>query len=166
MAKPDFDEIIDRTGTACNKWDDMQAIYGVAPGDGIRCGWPTWTSAPASVQRAVEGIWPPMASMAIRRQPRLYRGDPLVDGAPPQLGGRAGMDPDRARAGERHRALRRRLHPAGRCGDPDDPGLSRLARVTRAAGREVREFLLALVDGEYRMDWPAWEKLLTGNEKC
>ena len=39
------------------------------------------------------------------------------------------------------------------------------ARVTRAAGREVREFPLAQVDGEYRMDWPAWEKLLTGNEK-
>ena len=35
MAKPDFDEIIDRTGTACNKWDDMQAVYGVPPDDGI-----------------------------------------------------------------------------------------------------------------------------------
>ena len=57
MARPDFDEIIDRTGTGCNKWDDMQAVYGVAPGDGIAM----WVAdmdfrPPASVQRAVEGM--------------------------------------------------------------------------------------------------------------
>ena len=31
----DFDEIIDRRGTHCSKWDMMQALYGVAPDDGL-----------------------------------------------------------------------------------------------------------------------------------
>ena len=31
----DFDEIIDRRGTHCSKWDMMQPIYGVAPDDGL-----------------------------------------------------------------------------------------------------------------------------------
>ena len=35
MTTPDFDEIIERRGTNCNKWDDMQAIYGVPAEDGL-----------------------------------------------------------------------------------------------------------------------------------
>ncbi|WP_297977334.1 MalY/PatB family protein [uncultured Amaricoccus sp.] len=31
----DFDEIIDRRGTHCSKWDMMQPLYGVAPDDGL-----------------------------------------------------------------------------------------------------------------------------------
>ena len=30
-----FDEIIDRRGTHSDKWDMMEAKYGVSPGDGI-----------------------------------------------------------------------------------------------------------------------------------
>lgn len=30
-----FDEIIDRRGTGCNKWDRMEALYGVSPDDGL-----------------------------------------------------------------------------------------------------------------------------------
>ena len=31
----DFDEIIDRRGTHCSKWDMMQPLYGVSPDDGL-----------------------------------------------------------------------------------------------------------------------------------
>lgn len=31
----DFDEIVDRRGTHCAKWDKMQALFGVSPDDGI-----------------------------------------------------------------------------------------------------------------------------------
>ena len=31
----DFDEVIDRRGTHCSKWDKMQALYGVSPDDGL-----------------------------------------------------------------------------------------------------------------------------------
>ena len=30
-----FDEIIDRRGTHCSKWDMMQPLYGVSPDDGL-----------------------------------------------------------------------------------------------------------------------------------
>ncbi|HVL19623.1 MAG TPA: PatB family C-S lyase [Amaricoccus sp.] len=36
----DFDEIIDRRGTHCSKWDMMQALYGVSPDDGL----PMWVA--------------------------------------------------------------------------------------------------------------------------
>jgi cysteine-S-conjugate beta-lyase len=55
MTHPDFDQIIDRRGTRCSKWDDMQAAYGVAPEDGLAM----WVAdmdfrPPRAVQRAVE----------------------------------------------------------------------------------------------------------------
>lgn len=32
---PNFDEIINRRGTHCSKWDAMEAVYGVSPKDGL-----------------------------------------------------------------------------------------------------------------------------------
>jgi bifunctional pyridoxal-dependent enzyme with beta-cystathionase and maltose regulon repressor activities len=57
------------------------------------------------------------------------------------------------------------LHPTGRRGGPDDPGLSRLRprhprRRARGGGMPA-----GLEDGTARMDFAAWEKLLTGREK-
>ena len=51
----DFDEIIDRVGTHCSKWDKMEALYGVDPRDGISM----WVAdmdfrAAPCIQRAVE----------------------------------------------------------------------------------------------------------------
>jgi len=51
----DFDRIIDRFGTHSVKWDMMEALYGVAPDDGIAM----WVAdmdfpPPAAVQEAVE----------------------------------------------------------------------------------------------------------------
>lgn len=51
----DFDEIIDRRGTHSDKWDMMEAHYGVSPSDGI----PMWVAdmdfrPPAPVQAALE----------------------------------------------------------------------------------------------------------------
>ncbi|MDN5568871.1 MAG: PatB family C-S lyase, partial [Paracoccus sp. (in: a-proteobacteria)] len=39
------------------------------------------------------------------------------------------------------------------------------ARVIRAQDREVVELPLAMQDGEYRMDWDAWQPMLKGHEK-
>ena len=49
-----FDRIIDRRGTHSNKWDMMEALYGVKPDDGIAM----WVAdmdfaPPACVQAAV-----------------------------------------------------------------------------------------------------------------
>ena len=166
MARPDFDEIIDRTGTGCNKWDDMQAVYGVAPGDGIAM----WVAdmdfrPPASVQRAVEG----MAAHGIYGYPGTNPA--YTDAIRWWMKNRHGWDV----APEWILTAHGLVNATALCVDaftqPGDavilmtPVYHAFARVTRAAGREVREFPLANLDGEYRMDWPEWEKLLTGNEK-
>ena len=36
-----FDAVIDRAGTACEKWDGRQDVFG--RGDVIPSGWRTWT---------------------------------------------------------------------------------------------------------------------------
>ena len=166
MARPDFDEIIDRTGTACNKWDDMQAVYGVPPGDGIAM----WVAdmdfrPPASVQRAVEA----MAAHGIYGYPGANTA--YLDAIRWWMATRHGWDV----APEWILTAHGLVNATALCVDaftqPGDavilmtPVYHAFARVTRAAGREVREFPLALRDGEYRMDWPEWEKLLTGREK-
>jgi len=51
----DFDELIDRRGTACGKWDKMEALFGVSPDDGIAM----WVAdmdfrAPPSVLQALQ----------------------------------------------------------------------------------------------------------------
>ena len=52
-----FDEIIDRRGTHCVKWDKMEALYGVSPDEGIAM----WVAdmefrTPACVQDALQAV--------------------------------------------------------------------------------------------------------------
>ena len=166
MAKPDFDEIIDRTGTACNKWDDMQAVYGVPPGDGIAM----WVAdmdfrPPASVQRAVEG----MAAHGVYGYPGTNTA--YNEAIRWWMQTRHGWDV----APEWILTAHGLVNGTALCVDaftkPGEavilmtPVYHAFARVTRAAGREVVEFPLAVRDGEYRLDWQSWEKLLTGRER-
>ncbi|WP_449044563.1 MalY/PatB family protein [Paracoccus versutus] len=166
MAQPDFDEIIDRTGTHCSKWDDMQAIYGVSPGDGIAM----WVAdmdfrPPAPVQRAVEA----MAAHGVYGYP----------GANPDYVGaiRWWMDSRHGWQVEPEWILSAHglVNGTAICVDaftqPGDrvivmtPVYHAFARVIRASGREVAEFPLAIQDGQYRMDWEGWQRLLTGRER-
>ena len=48
--QPDFDELIERRGTVCNKWDDMAGVFGLDAPDAL----PMWVAdmdfaAPAGV---------------------------------------------------------------------------------------------------------------------
>lgn len=166
MTQPDFDEIIDRTGTACSKWDDMQALYGVSPEDGISM----WVAdmdfrPPASVQRAVEG----MAAHGIYGYPGANRA--YTDAIRWWMASRHGWEV----AAEWILTAHGLVNGVGICVDaltqPGDavilmtPVYHAFARVTRAAGRGVTEFPLVQVDGEYRMDWEAWAGRMTGREK-
>ena len=52
-----FDEQIDRRGSNCDKWDNMEAKYGVSPADGLAM----WVAdgdfrPPACVQQAVQDM--------------------------------------------------------------------------------------------------------------
>lgn len=166
MAMTDFDEIIDRTGTACSKWDDMESTYGVAPGDGISM----WVAdmdfrPPASVQRAVEGL----AAHGVYGYPGANR--VYLDAIRWWMANRHGWTVEPEWILTAHGLV----NGVGICIDaltqPGDavilmtPVYHAFARVARAAGREVTEFPLAEVEGEYRLDWEAWAGRMSGQER-
>ncbi|WBU60501.1 MalY/PatB family protein [Paracoccus albus] len=166
MTTPDFDEIIERRGTNCNKWDDMEAIYGVPADQGLAM----WVAdmdfrPPAPVQAAVEKLaahgvygYPaqnPDYLPAIRWWMKNRHGWQIeADWIVTALGLVNGT------------AL-----AISAFTDPGDrvilmtPVYHAFSRVIRAQGREVAEFPLAQNDGRYVFDWPTWEGLLTGQEK-
>ena len=166
MTPPDFDEIIDRTGTACSKWDDMQAIYGVGPRDGI----PMWVAdmdfrPPASVQRAVEA----MAAHGVYGYPGSNAG--YTEAIRWWMAQRHGWEVRADWILTAHGLVNGTALCIDALTAPGDavilmtPVYHAFARVTRAAGREVTEFPLALVEGEYRMDWEGWAARMTGRER-
>ncbi|KEP70466.1 aminotransferase [Thioclava dalianensis] len=166
MTAPNFDEMIDRVGTHSNKWDGMEERYGVSPQNGISM----WVAdmdfrPPACVQRAVEsmaehgvyGYWGGMeeynAAIAWWMQTRhgwsvdpdwIFTTHGLVNGVAVSI--EAYTDPGDAVV------LMTPVYHA-------------FARVTKAAGREVRECPLVRENGRYEMDFDAWDALMTGNEK-
>lgn len=166
MTTPDFDQIIERRGTNCNKWDDMQAIYGVPADEGLAM----WVAdmdfrPPAPVQRAVERL----AAHGIYGYPSAH--PDYLPAIQWWMENRHGwqVDPDwilTAAGLVNGTALA--VNAFTRPGDRVilmTPVYHAFARVTRALGREVAEFPLALEDGRYVMDWDGWAKLLTGREK-
>ena len=166
MTRPDFDEIIDRVGTHCSKWDDMQTAYGVAPEDGLAM----WVAdmdfrPPQAVQNVVEnaaahGIYGYAGSnapyleairwwMANRHDWQIQTSWILTT---------AGLVNGVAMA----------IDATTRTGDGVivmSPVYHAFGRVIRASGRELVELPLALNGNRYEMDWPAWEAMLTGREK-
>jgi cystathionine beta-lyase len=162
----DFDEIIERRGTHCSKWDMMEASYGVPSGTGLAM----WVAdmdfrAPDCVQRALErmldhGIYGYFGDdgayrAAIRWWMRTRHGWEVDEDAILSTNGL--------------------VNGAGLCvqtwSDPGEavvlftPVYHAFARVIRAAGREVRECPLAIRDGRYEMDFDAWDGLMQGNER-
>ena len=56
FAAPDFDAVIERRGTMCNKWDDMAGVFGLDAPDAL----PMWVAdMDFAAPPAVRGRWPP-----------------------------------------------------------------------------------------------------------
>ncbi|MBU3028984.1 MalY/PatB family protein [Paracoccus marinaquae] len=167
MTRPDFDEIIDRTGTHCSKWDDMKGAYGVCPAEG---GLAMWVAdmdfrPPAAVQRAVEAT----AAHGVYGYPGAH--GPYLDAIAWWMANRHGWKVDTGwiltTAGLVN-AVALAIDAYTRPGDGVavmSPVYHAFGRVTRAAGRELLELPLANRDGAYRMDWSRWETMLTGRER-
>ncbi|MDO5606397.1 MAG: MalY/PatB family protein [Paracoccus sp. (in: a-proteobacteria)] len=167
MTTPDFDEIIERRGTYCNKWDDMAAIYGVPADDGLAM----WVAdmdfrPPAAVQRAVEriaahGIYGyPAENPDYRAAIRWW------------MGHRHGWQIEPEWVLTAHGLVNGTALAVAACTEPGDrvilmtPVYHAFARVIRAQGREVAEMPLAAMDGgRYVMDWDGWHARMTGGEK-
>lgn len=161
-----FDEIIDRFGTHCAKWDMMEPIYGVPAKDGIAM----WVAdmdfrPPRSVQKAVE-------DMAAHGIYGYWGGEGDYKAAICWwMQTRHGWEVDPDWIFTTHGLV----HGTGMCvetwSEPGDgivlmtPVYHAFARVIRAAGREVVECALTNNDGRYEMDFDAWDAQMTGKEK-
>ncbi len=163
---PDFDEVIERVGTRCSKWDDMEKVYGVSPVDGISM----WVAdmdfrPPAAVQKALEDV----VAHGIYGYPGTHK--PYTEAIRWWMANRHGWQVAPEWILTVHGLVNGTALAVDAFTEPGDrvivmtPVYHAFARVIRASGREVAEFPLAQHDGDYRMDFDAWAGMLTGREK-
>ncbi|MBK4214751.1 pyridoxal phosphate-dependent aminotransferase [Paracoccus caeni] len=167
MTTPDFDEIIDRIGTYCDKWDEMERVYGVSPAEG---GLAMWVAdmdfrPPAAVQKAVEAA----AAHGVYGYPGSNR--PYLDAIKWWMANRHGWQIETdwiLTCAGLVNGVSMAIDAYTQPGDGVivmSPVYHAFARVIRASHRELVELPLAIRDGSYQMDWPEWERQLTGREK-
>ncbi len=161
----DFDTLTPRKGTHSVKWDMMQPLYGVSPDDGLAM----WVAdmefrPPACVQTALER----MLAHGIYG----YYGDDAEYLAAVQwwMKTRHGWDVDAKHIFTTHGLVNGTALCLQAFTEKGDgvmlmtPVYHAFARVITASGRVVVECPLALHDGRYELDIPAWEARLTGRE--
>lgn len=162
----DFDTIYNRVGTHSNKWDSMEEYYGVSPQDGIAM----WVAdmdfrPPACVQDALKA----MLDHGIYG----YYGDESAyhESIGWWMQTRHGWQVARDEIFTTHGLVNGTALCIDAFTAPGDavvlttPVYHAFARVIRAAGREVAERPLKLVNGRYEMDFAAWDAAMTGKER-
>lgn len=161
-----FDEVIDRVGTHCAKWDKMDALYGVSPDGGLAM----WVAdmdfrPPECIQAALQGM--------LDHGVYGYFGDDsdYLGAIQWWMSHRHGWDVSPEWVFTTHGLVNGTAICVDTWTDPGDavvlftPVYHAFSRVIKAAGREVRELPLALNDGRYEMDFSAYDALMTGSEK-
>jgi len=161
-----FDEIVDRRGTHCAKWDAMERLFGVSPRDGLSM----WVAdmdfrPPRAVTDALERL--------IAHGIFGYYGDDTAYKAAVtgwmETRHNWVVDPDHVLS------TNGLVNAVGLCVDaytaPGEavvlftPVYHAFAKVIRAGGRSVTECPLVEVEGRYEMDFDAYDALLTGKER-
>ncbi len=161
-----FDKMIERRGTHSAKWDLMEQIYGVPASDGISM----WVAdmdfqPPACVQNALQGmldhgIYGYYGDDAAYRKAIVW-----------WMQNRHGWQVDPASIFTTHGLVNGTAMCVDAYSEPGDgvvlftPVYHAFARVINAAGRNVVECPLALVNGRYEMDFAAYDAQMTGAEK-
>ncbi len=160
-----FDDPIDSRGTHSNKWDDMQAMRGVSPEDGIAM----WV---ADMEfRATDVVQQALATVTAHGVYGYYGDDRAYKAAIGWwMANRHGWDVDPATIF----SVNGLGNGVALCIDaftvPGDgvvlftPVYHAFARIIKAAGREVVECPLVQVAGRYEMDFDAYDALMTGRE--
>ena len=160
-----FDDPIDSRGTHSNKWDDMQAMRGVSPEDGIAM----WV---ADMEfRAADVVQQALATVTAHGVYGYYGDDRAYKAAIGWwMANRHGWDVDPATIF----SVNGLGNGVALCIDaftaPGDgvvlftPVYHAFARIIKAAGREVVECPLVQVAGRYEMDFDAYDALMTGRE--
>lgn len=161
-----FDEIIDRRGTHCVKWDMMEPLYGVSPDDGIAM----WVAdmefrPPACVQAALQAV----ADHGIYGyfgDDSAYKGA-IVWWMEHRHGWR--VDPDWIFT--THGLVNGTsmcLDAFTREGDGVvlfTPVYHAFAKVIRASNRDLVQCEMPVVDGRYVLDFDTWDAQMKGHEK-
>jgi len=161
-----FDEIIDRRGTHCAKWDLMQPVYGVPVDDGIAM----WVAdmdfrPPECVQNALQK----MLDHGIYG----YFGDDNAykDSIQWWMKNRHGWDIDTDAIFTTHGLVNGTALCVDAFTDVGDgvvlftPVYHAFAKVINAAGRKVVECPLVNNSGRYEMDFASYDAQMTGDEK-
>jgi len=161
-----FDEIIDRRGTHCAKWDNMEPIYGVPADTGIAM----WVAdmdfrPPAVVQSALQDM--------LDHGVYGYFGDDSKYLAAIQwwMENRHGWKVDKDWIFTTHGLVNGTSMCIDAFTKPGDgvvlftPVYHAFARVISAGGRKVVECELVNKKGRYELDFDAYEAQMTGNEK-
>jgi cysteine-S-conjugate beta-lyase len=161
-----FDTPISRAGSHCAKWDMMSSLYGLAPGDGLAM----WVAdmefrPPQVVQAALERM--------LAHGVYGYFGDESAYLAAIRwwMQTRHGWEVEPDWIFTTHGLVNGTALCIQSFTQPGDgvilmsPVYHAFARIIKAAGREVVECPLSLVDGKAGLDLAAWEGRLTGREK-
>ena len=163
---PDFDEIIDRRGTLCNKWDDMDAVFGGVRDDTLAM----WVAdmdfrAPPPVQAALQQV----VAGGIYGYPGANL--PYLDAIRWWMDQRHGWTVARDEILSVHGLVNGTALAVEAYTRPGDavilmtPVYHAFARVVKAAGRTVTELPLAVEGGLLALDWDDWQGRLTGRER-
>ncbi len=161
-----FDEIIDRRGTHCAKWDKMEDLYGVPTETGLAM----WVAdmdfrPPQVVQDAVQQM--------VDHGVYGYFGDDskYLDAIGWWMENRHGWKVDPAWIFTTHGLVNGTALCVDAFTAPGDgivlftPVYHAFAKVINAAGRKVVECEMPQADGRYAMDFDAWDAQMTGAEK-
>lgn len=161
-----FDEIVERRGTHCAKWDMVETLYGLSANDAL----PMWVAdmdfrPPAVVQQALERM--------VHHGIYGYFGDERAykDAIGWWMENRHGWLPQPASIFTTHGLVNGTALCVDTWTAPGDavvlmtPVYHAFARIIRAGGREVRELPLVEQEGRYRMDFENWHERMTGREK-
>lgn len=162
----DFDEQINRLGTHSAKWDLMEPMFGV-PAEG---GLAMWVAdmefrPPACVQKALQGM--------LDHGLYGYFGDERDYLAAIQwwMKTRHGWEVQPEWIFTTHGLVNGTALCIDAFSQPGDgivlttPVYHAFSRIIKAAGRQVVECPLAVVDGRQEMDFAAWDGLMTGRER-
>ncbi len=161
-----FDEIIDRRGTHCAKWDKMETVYGVSAEDGLAM----WV--------ADMDFRPPKCVLdAVQRQVDHgvmgYFGDDREYLAAIRwwMETRHGWTPDTSGVFTTHGLVNGTAMCVDAFTAPGDgivlftPVYHAFARIIEAAGRDVVECRMVNEAGRYTLDFDAYDAQMTGRER-
>ncbi len=161
-----FDEIIERRGTHCMKWDMMESLYGVPTDDGIAMWVADMDFRPPEVARRALQRLLDHGIFGYYGDDRAYR-----EAIAWWMMHRHGWKVEPEWIFTTHGLVNGTAMCIDAYSRPGDhvvlftPVYHAFARIIRAAGRGITECRLEQVGGRYRFDFDSYSRLMTGREK-